>query len=117
LGTAGFGPAMELLREYGAGELNPLARVGDICGTSWSSIVRISLSVLWISSWDAPTRKNRILVCWENAREISGSLRGSARFGWAVEGVDIGVGAEERSKRTKRGQDNDLKASVSSVQS
>jgi len=37
--------AEELFREYGVGELRPRALVGDICGTSWSRIVRMSFSV------------------------------------------------------------------------
>jgi hypothetical protein len=104
---------MELFREYGAGELNPRARVGDAWGVSWSRIIRISWRARCISSFDDPTRRKRILVCWENARDMSGSLRGSARFGRWDCGV-AGTGVEEvgdRRRRTKRRQDSGLKAS------
>jgi len=70
-------PVAELFREYGAGELNPRDRVGDIMGISWSRTVKTSFKVRCTSSAAGPTRRKRIFVCCENARDISESLRGS----------------------------------------
>lgn len=53
------------------------------------------------------------MVCWENARDISGSLSGSAGP-TGVCGVDR-VGAGDRSNKTNKGQANGLKASSVSV--
>src|SRR5579859_186802 len=78
---------------------------------------RISWSVRCRSSWVAPTRRKRSLVCWEKAWEMSGSLSGSEGVVEKVEGVCTpGVEeVEDRRRRTKSSVRRGWKGSVTEL--